>query len=314
MTLSKVKIDSVELIGLNFYKITLKPLSYGYSESFAFMIRRMLFSSVWGYAATEIKILNILHEYDTLVGVKEDILNIILNIKGIVFKLKNKKKKVILNIKKKGRCIIKASDILYNNDVRIINPNHIIANLSELGDLDIKIKVEEGKGYVPFRSNNYRDKLDLDGILLDVCFCPVISVSYVIEKTKTDLYNDLEIINFFIETNGCITAKKALEQSIGILLYQLSDFKVIKKEKSIKKKTKSYFGLNSALFIPISDIEFTIRGLKCINSMNIKYLGDLVKYTEDDLLKVPNLGKRTLIEIKNILISYELSLGSDIKN
>ncbi|ASS47053.1 DNA-directed RNA polymerase alpha subunit [Candidatus Nasuia deltocephalinicola] len=311
MSLLKIKVSSVKLISSNFCKIILKPILKNYASCLAPFLRCLVFTSVKGYAITEVKIYGVNNEFDDIPGVKEDVLNLILNLKGIIFKLK--KKKVILYLNKSGESVIKASDFHLNEWVNIINPNYIITYLAKGFSLNITIKVEKGIGFHPINNDNYDKKNDLNGVLLDVNYSPIIRVYY---KVKDFLKDEklLSIIHFFIETNGSISPKKAFCNSVNNFLFSLSNFILIYNNNLLKSKKKNKFISNKKLLTKISSINSDSTFLYYMKKINVVYLGDLIKLTKNKILKISKMNFSLLKNINIMLLKYNLRLNTKLKN
>ncbi|WP_259285947.1 hypothetical protein [Candidatus Nasuia deltocephalinicola] len=306
--MDKIYFDYIELISLNFYKVVFKPFICDalFVNVIANTIRHSLFANTYGYAVTEIKILSNVNEFGYIFGLKEDLTNLTLNIKSLVFKLK-KKKKVFLRILS-DKNVVKGRDIILNKYVDILNPNHIIANLNNNFNIDLILKVEKGKGYIPFNSDkNYKNTSSLkNSFLVDAYFCPILRVSYSINKVEDLFYNNIYKFIFFIETNGSISAKKALIKSIISFLNIFSNFKFLK-----KKNINNFFlfnNYNSYLSVSIIDSGLTFRTCKHLINLRILYINDLIKCNRLDILNIFYFSNKTLLEIINILKNYNLFL------
>jgi DNA-directed RNA polymerase subunit alpha len=223
--LLKPKAINVEQLGHNRAKVELEPFERGYGHTLGNAIRRVLLSSMVGYAATEVTIAGVVHEYSSIDGVQEDVVNILLNLKGVVFKLHNRDE-VTLSLRKDGEGVVTARDIQTPHDVEIINPDHVIATLSAGGKLDMQIKVEKGRGYVPGNLRRYADEAtkSIGRIVLDASFSPVKRVSYTVESARVEQRTDLDKLVLEIETNGAISAEEAVRASAKILVEQLAVF------------------------------------------------------------------------------------------
>ncbi len=305
----KIYFDYIELISLNFYKVVFKPFICDslFINVIANTIRHSLFVNTYGYAVTEIKIFNTNSEFGYIFGLKEDLLNLILNIKNLVFKLKKKKKTFLRLFSDKS--IVKGKHITLNKYTKILNPNHVIANLNNNFSIDLILKIEKGRGYIPFSSDKtYKSSASLkNGLLLDAYFCPILRVSYSINKIEDLFYNNIYKIIFFIETNGLISAKKALINSIISFLHIFSNFKILK-----KKNTNNFFlfnNYNSYLSVAIIDSGLTFRTCKHLIGSGILYINDLIKCTRLDIINIFFFSNKTLLEIINTLKKYNLFLS-----
>jgi DNA-directed RNA polymerase subunit alpha len=271
-----------------------------------------------GYSATEVTIAGVVHEYSSIDGVQEDVVNILLNLKGVVFKLHNRDE-VTLSLRKDGEGAVTAADIQTPHDVEIINPDHIIANLSHGGKLDMQIKVEKGRGYVPGSMRRFADEPTkaLGRIVLDASFSPVKRVSYTVESARVEQRTDLDKLVIEIETNGAITAEDAVRSSAKILVEQLAVFAQLEgSELSAFNEPAQRGGASSfdpILLRPVDELELTVRSANCLKAENIYYIGDLIQRTENELLKTPNLGRKSLNEIKEVLASRGLTLGMKLE-
>lgn len=317
--LLKPKAINVEQLGLNRAKVALEPFERGYGHTLGNAIRRVLLSSMVGYAATEVTIAGVLHEYSSIDGIKEDVVNILLNLKGVVFKLHNRDE-VTLSLRKDGEGIITAADIQTPHDVEIINPEHVIAHLSQGGKLDMQIKVEKGRGYVPGSMRRYADEStkSIGRIVLDASFSPVKRVSYIVESARVEQRTDLDKLVVEIETNGAISAEDAVRASAKILVEQLAVFAQLEGGELAAFDQPASRGVNASfdpiLLRPVDELELTVRSANCLKAENIYYIGDLIQRTENELLKTPNLGRKSLNEIKEVLASRGLTLGMKLEN
>ena len=317
-SLLKPKAINVEQIGANRAKVTLEPFERGYGHTLGNALRRVLLSSMPGYAATEVTIAGVLHEYSSIDGVQEDVVNILLNLKGVVFKLYNRDE-VTLSLRKDGEGVVTASDIQTPHDVEIINPEHVLANLSNGGKLDMQIKVEKGRGYVPGTIRRHADELtkSIGRIVLDASFSPVKRVSYTVESARVEQRTDLDKLLVEIETNGAISAEDAVRESARILVEQLSVFAQLEGGELAAFDAPAQRGgaqFDPILLRPVDELELTVRSANCLKAENIYYIGDLIQRTENELLKTPNLGRKSLNEIKEVLASRGLTLGMRHEN
>jgi DNA-directed RNA polymerase subunit alpha len=317
-TLLKPKTIQVEQLAPNKAKVTLEPFERGYGHTLGNALRRVLLSSMVGYSATEVTIAGVLHEYSSIDGVQEDVVNILLNLKGVVFKLHNRDE-VTLSLRKDGEGPVTASDIQTPHDVEIINPDHVIAHLSQGGKLDMQIKVEKGRGYVPGTMRRYADEptKSIGRIVLDASFSPVKRVSYTVESARVEQRTDLDKLLVEIETNGAITAEDAVRASAKILVEQLAVFAQLEGGELAAfdaPAPRSAQQFDPILLRPVDELELTVRSANCLKAENIYYIGDLIQRTETELLKTPNLGRKSLNEIKEVLASRGLTLGARLEN
>jgi len=316
--LLKPKAINVEPLGGNRAKVTLEPFERGYGHTLGNALRRVLLSSMVGYAPTEVTIAGVLHEYSAIDGVQEDVVHIMLNLKGVVFRLHNRDE-VTLVLRKEGEGPVTAGDIQTPHDVEIINPEHVIAHLSHGGKLDMQIKVEKGRGYVPGTMRRYGDEptKSIGRIVLDASFSPVARVSYTVESARVEQRTDLDKLVMEINTNGAITPEEAIRNSAKILVEQLMVFAQLEgevgagfNEPTPARNTQ----FDPILLRPVDELELTVRSANCLKAENIYYIGDLIQRTETELLKTPNLGRKSLNEIKEVLASRGLTLGARLEN
>ena len=315
--LLKPKAIQVEQLGHNKSKVTLEPFERGYGHTLGNALRRVLLSSMVGYAVTDVTIAGVLHEYSSIDGVQEDVVNILLNLKGVVFKLHNRDE-VTLSLRKDGEGQVTAADIQTPHDVEIINPEHVIANLSHGGKIDIQLKVEKGRGYVPGSMRRHADEVNksIGRIVLDASFSPVKRVSYSVENARVEQRTDLDRLVVEIETNGAITAEDAVRSSAKILVEQLAVFAQLEGNELAAfdaPAPRSTQQVDPILLRPVDELELTVRSANCLKAENIFYIGDLIQRTENELLKTPNLGRKSLNEIKEVLASRGLTLGMKLE-
>src|SRR4051812_10843870 len=309
----KPKIVNVEAVGPSHAKVTMEPFERGYGHTLGNALRRVLLSSMTGYAPTEVTIAGVLHEYSTIEGVQEDVVDILLNLKGVVLRMHNRDE-AILTLKKSGDGSVTAGDIEAGHDVEIINPEHVIAHLSPGGALELQIKVEKGRGYVPGNLRVIPDESKGIGrIILDASFSPVRRVSYAVESARVEQRTDLDKLIIDIETNGAIEPEEAIRYAARILVDQLSVFAALEGTAPVTEEKKSP-QVDPILLRPVDDLELTVRSANCLKAENIYYIGDLIQRTETELLKTPNLGRKSLNEIKEVLASRGLTLGMKLEN
>jgi len=309
----KPRIIDVQGISPFHAKVTMEPFERGYGHTLGNALRRTLLSSMPGYAATEVKISGVLHEYSTIDGVQEDVVDILLNLKGIVLRLHNRDE-AILTLKKSGEGVVTAADIDPMHDVEIINPEHVIAHLAAGGKLDVQIKVEKGRGYVAAVTRRGIDDVrSVGGLMLDASYGPVRRVSYAVESARVEQRTDLDKLIIDIETNGAIDPEEAVRYAARVLVEQLSVFADLKGTPALIEEKKAS-QIDPVLLRPVDDLELTVRSANCLKAENIFYIGDLIQRTENELLKTPNLGRKSLNEIKEVLASRGLTLGMKLEN
>jgi len=310
----KPRIVNVEVINPVRARVTLEPMERGFGFTLGNALRRVLLSSIPGYAITEVKIDGVVHEYSTLDGVQEDVVDILLNLKGVALKLHNKSE-TMLTLNKTSEGPVTAADFETNHDAEIINPNHLIAHLTTGGKLNLEVKVAMGRGYQPVparRKSNQEDKT-LGFIMVDASFSPINKVSYFVESARVEQRTDLDKLIMDVETNGVIDAEQAIRDAARILMGQLSVFANLESaltEVEVKQPPQ----VDPVLLRPVDDLELTVRSANCLKAENIYYIGDLIQRSENELLKAPNLGRKSLNEIKDVLASKGLTLGMRLEN
>ena len=311
--LLKPRIIDVQSLSPVHAKVVMEPFERGYGHTLGNALRRILLSSMPGYAATEVSIDGVLHEYSTIDGVQEDVVDILLNLKGVVFKLHNRDE-AVLQLSKEGEGIVRASDIVVSHDVEIINPDHVIAHLSAGGKLAMELKVEKDRGYVPGNLRNLGDGgKSIGKLVLDASFSPVRRVSYYVEAARVEQRTDLDKLIMEIETNGVIEPEEAIRNAARILMEQLSVFADLEGT-ALPIEHQKAVQVDPLLLRPVDDLELTVRSANCLKAENIYYIGDLIQRNENELLKTPNLGRKSLNEIKEVLAARGLTLGMKLEN
>ncbi|AFZ82985.1 DNA-directed RNA polymerase subunit alpha [Candidatus Kinetoplastidibacterium crithidiae] len=312
----KPRTIEVEPISSNRARVSMEPFERGYGHTLGNALRRILLSSMEGYAPTEVVISGVVHEYSTIPGVREDVVDILMNLKGVVFKLHGRSD-VNLTLVKEGVSEVLAKDISLPHDVEIINPEHLICNLTGNGKLEIHFKVERGRGYVP---GNVRalmeDKSNSIGrIVLDASYSPVRKVSYFVESARVEQRTDLDKLILDIETNGVVTPEESIRKAAAILMDQLSIFASLQGSQDPQElPSRNAPRIDPILLKPVDELELTVRSANCLKAENVYYIGDLIQRTENELLKTPNLGRKSLNEIKDVLASRGLTLGMKLDN
>ncbi|AEB48242.1 DNA-directed RNA polymerase subunit alpha [Aeromonas veronii B565] len=295
--------------------MTLEPLERGFGHTLGNALRRILLSSMPGCAVTEVEIDGVLHEYSSKEGVQEDILEILLNLKGIAVKLEGKDE-VTLSLTKSGTGPVTAGDITYGDEVEIVNPEHVICHLTGANaEISMRLKVQRGRGYVPAsaRVHNDDEERPIGRLLLDSAFSPIVRIAYNVEAARVEQRTDLDKLVIDMETNGTLDPEEAIRRSATILAEQLEAF-VDLRDVSVPEKKEEKPEFDPILLRPVDDLELTVRSANCLKAEAIHYIGDLVQRTEVELLKTPNLGKKSLTEIKDVLASRGLSLGMRLEN
>jgi len=304
----------VETISETQAKIIIEPLNRGFGHTLGNALRRVLLSSMSGCAVTEVEIEGVLHEYTTVEGVQEDVTDILLNLKGLAITM-HANNDATLTLKKSGPGEVLARDIVLDHDVEIANPDHVIANLTKAGELNMTMKIERGRGYRPVLAVATEDSDQAIGRLkLDASFSPVKRISYDVQSARVEQQTDLDKLIIEIETNGTINPEEAIREAARILRNQLSVFVDLEAEEAEIAAAKNEPEIDPILLRPVDDLELTVRSANCLKAESIYYIGDLVQRTEVELLKTPNLGKKSLTEIKDVLASRGLSLGMRLDN
>ena len=294
-------------------KVVIEPFERGYGHTLGNAMRRILLSSMPGTAIVEAEIDGVLHEYTSIEGVQEDVVEILLNLKKVAVCLHGRNS-AELSISKEGPGVITGADIILDHDVEIMNPDIVIANLSSSGSISMKLLVEKGRGYRPaIRGPVFEEEAGPIGRLqLDASFSPIHRVSYDVEATRVEQRTDLDKLIFDIETNGTIDPEEAIRHAGSILKDQLSVF--VDLETEVEAVEDEEDQIDPALLRPVDELELTVRSANCLKAEEVMYIGDLVQKTEVELLRTPNLGKKSLNEIKEVLASHGLSLGMELEN
>ena len=309
----KPNVISVDNVDLTHARVTLEPLERGFGYTLGNALRRILLSSISGAAVTEVRIENVLHEYSSIAGVQEDVIEVLLNLKNLAVRMHNRTE-TVLRVSKKGSGTMTAGDIQLDHDVEVVNPNHVIANLSEEGELSMEITVTTGRGYEVVDISNASEETREVGVLkLDASYSPIRRVSYSVENARVEQRTDLDKLVIDIETNGTIDPEDAVRRAATILHEQISVF-VQLEETARAAGDIAEEKVDPLLLRPVDDLELTVRSANCLKAENIYYIGDLIQRTEVELLKTPNLGKKSLTEIKDVLASRGLSLGVRMEN
>lgn len=294
-------------------RVTLEPLERGFGHTLGNTLRRILLSSMPGCAITEVQIDGVLHEYGTIEGVQEDVIDILLNLKGVAANLHNQDEAVI-TLSKEGPGPVTAGDFQLTQDIEIANPDHLICTLNEKGAIRLEAKVTRGRGYVPVDSlDDDEDNRPIGVLRLDATYSPMRRVAYSVESARVEQRTDLDKLVLDIETNGTIDPEEAIRRAATILQQQLAVFVDLESEGEPAAEEKED-EIDPILIRPVDDLELTVRSANCLKAENIYYIGDLIQRTEVELLKTPNLGKKSLTEIKDVLASRGLSLGMRLEN
>ena len=309
----KPRIVEVDRVSPLHAKVAMEPFERGYGHTLGNALRRILLSSMVGYAPTEVRIAGVVHEYSTIEGVQEDVVDILLNLKGIAFKLHNRAQ-ATLQLSKEGEGLVTAGDIQVGHDVEVLNPDHVIANLTKGGKLEMEIHVEAGRGYQPVTARKLAEETRTVGAIpVDASFSPVRKVAYAVESARVEQRTDLDRLVIDIETNGVVEPEEAVRTAARILVDQLSVFAQLEGTEAGGESPRAP-QVDPTLLRPVDDLELTVRSANCLKAENIYYIGDLIQRTETELLKTPNLGRKSLNEIKEVLASRGLSLGMKLEN
>lgn len=294
-------------------KVTIEPFERGFGHTLGNALRRVLLSSMPGAAITEVEIDGVLHEYTSVEGVQEDVVDILLNLKQVAVRL-NTRDSAELRLHKRGPGPVTAADIQLDHDVEIINPSLVIANLTKAGELSMTLKIERGRGYRPaVQAGAQEGSTGIGRLQLDASFSPIRRVTYTVESARVEQRTNLDKLILDIETNGTIDPEEAIRRAGSILKDQLSVFVDLQgQEEGASKAAEELY--DPILLRPVDELELTVRSANCLKAENIHYIGDLVQRTEVELLRTPNLGKKSLTEIKDVLGSRGLALGMKLEN
>jgi len=315
--LLKPRLVHVDNLTPNNSRIVIESLERGFGHTLGNALRRVMLSSIHGCAVTDVEIDGVLHEYTTIDGVQEDVIDILLNLKSLAVKLHGIEE-AVLKLSKSGAGTVTAADIEGQHNVEIVNPELIIANLTQAGELNMQIRVKRGLGYEPASVRKEQASSLVGALQVDSSFSPVEKVAYHVENTRVEHRTNLDRLIFDVETNGTIDPEEMIKTAATILHQQLSvfvDFEQINtggKEKGTDGEDKPKF--DPIYLRPVDDLELTVRSANCLKAENIHYIGDLIQRTEVELLKTPNLGKKSLTEIKDVLALKALTLGMRLEN
>lgn len=312
--LLKPRLVDVKQVGANTAKIYIEPLDRGFGHTLGNALRRVLLSSMTGCAVVEAEFDGVLHEYTTIEGVQEDVTEILLNLKGIAIRM-HSRTDATLRLSKKGPGTVTAEDIQLDHDLEVVNPDHVIAHLTKEGELSMNIHVAVGRGYQPAATRASEEEGDrpIGKLLVDASFSPIRRVAYVVEAARVEQRTDLDRLILEVETNGTVDAEEAVRNAAKILRDQLAPFVDLagSEEEAVEPQGVE---MDPILLRPVDDLELTVRSANCLKAESIYYVGDLIQRTEVELLKTPNLGKKSLTEIKDVLASRGLSLGMRLDN
>ena len=305
----KPRVVKVQPVAPRQARVVIEPFERGFGHTLGNALRRVLLSSMPGAAITEVEIEGVLHEYTSIEGVQEDVVDILLNLKAVAIKM-HTREVAELRLHKKGPGPVTAGDIQVDHDIEVVNPDLVIANLTKAGELTMQIKIEKGRGYRPAlqRAAFEESSRPIGRLQLDASFSPVRRVTYSVDAARVEQRTDLDKLVIDIETNGTIDAEEAIRRAGAILKDQLSVFVDLQGEdEAVSKIAEMQF--DPLLLRPVDELELTVRSANCLKAENIHYIGDLVQRTEVELLRTPNLGKKSLTEIKEVLQGHGLMLG-----
>ena len=295
-------------------KVALEPLERGFGHTLGNALRRILLSSIEGSAIVEVSIEGVEHEYSTLAGVQEDVLEILMNLKSVALRMHTNEEATI-TLSKSGSCVVTAGDIDAGHDIEIVNPDLVIANLNKDGKLEMTLKVAKGRGYVPATSQTTESaETSMVGSLrLDASFSPIRRVAYNVESARVEQSTNLDMLIIDLQTNGTVDPEEAIRTAATILQNQLSSFVNLQSMEDAAEEDEEA-DIDPILLHPVDELELTVRSANCLKAENLYYIGDLIQCTEVELLRTPNLGKKSLTEIKDVLASHGLSLGLKLDN
>lgn len=294
-------------------KIVLEPLERGFGHTLGNALRRILLSSMTGCAIVEVEIDGVEHEYSTIEGIQEDVMEILLNLKGVAVVMEGRDETTV-TLNAKGPCVVTAADIECDSHLEVINPEHVIATISGKTSLNMQLRVLRGRGYQPSDSRATDDESRTIGRLqLDASFSPIFKVSYSVDNARVENRTDLDKLILELETNGTIDPEESIRRAATILQQQMAVFVDLQGETAAEPEEKEE-EIDPILLRPVDDLELTVRSANCLKAESIYYIGDLIQRTEVELLKTPNLGKKSLTEIKDVLASRGLSLGMRLEN
>ena len=306
------QIDVKELAD-NHARVILEPLERGFGHTLGNALRRILLSSIPGCAITEAQIKGVLHEYTSIEGVQEDVVEILLNLKGVAITM-HERDEATLTLNKKGPGVVTAGDIQLDHDVEVVNPEHVIANLTKGGELEMTLKVNKGRGYEPATMRQDADEnREIGHMLLDASYSPIQQVAYSVDNARVEQRTNMDKLIIDLETNGTVDPEEAIRMAATVLQQQLAVFVDFEAQETVEPEQKTA-EVDPILVRPVDDLELTVRSANCLKAENIYYIGDLIQRTEVELLKTPNLGKKSLTEIKDVLASHGLSMGTRLEN
>jgi len=310
-----IKPNKLDVVSSNQFKsvIVAEPLERGYGLTLGNALRRVLLSSLQGAAVTAVQIDGVLHEFSSITGVREDVTDIVLNVKEIALRMEGEGPKRMV-VRKEGPGVVTAADIQTVGDVEILNPEHQICTLDEGAEIRMELTVNTGKGYAPAERNRAEDA-PIGLIPVDSLFSPVRKVSYKIDKTREGQVLDYDKLTLTVETDGSVTPDDAVAYAARIMQDQLSIFVNFEEpQKEEVQEEVQELAFNPALLKKVDELELSVRSANCLKNDNIVYIGDLIQKTEAEMLRTPNFGRKSLNEIKEVLSGMGLHLGMDVED
>ena len=293
--------------------VVLEPLERGFGHTLGNALRRILLSSMSGCAIVEVEIEGVEHEYSAIEGVQEDVMEILLNLKGVAAIMEGRDETTV-TLSAKGPGVVTAGDITVDSHVEIVNPEHVIATISGKTSLNMQLRIERGRGYQPSNTRiSDEENRTIGRLQLDASFSPIHKVSYSVDNARVENRTDLDKLILELETNGTIDPEESIRRAATILQQQMAVFVNLEGETAAEPEEKEE-EIDPILLRPVDDLELTVRSANCLKAESIYYIGDLIQRTEVELLKTPNLGKKSLTEIKDVLASRGLSLGMRLEN
>ena len=294
-------------------KVVLEPLERGFGHTLGNALRRILLSSMTGCAIVEVEIDGVEHEYSTIEGIQEDVMEILLNLKGVAVVMEGRDETTV-TLNAQGPGVVTAGDIECDSHLEVVNPDHVIATIAGKTSLNMQLRVVRGRGYQPSDSHvNDEDNRTIGRLQLDASFSPIFKVSYSVDNARVENRTDLDKLILELETNGTIDPEESIRRAATILQQQMAVFVDLQGETMAEPEEKEE-EIDPILLRPVDDLELTVRSANCLKAESIYYIGDLIQRTEVELLKTPNLGKKSLTEIKDVLASRGLSLGMRLEN
>ncbi|MBT5558771.1 MAG: DNA-directed RNA polymerase subunit alpha [Proteobacteria bacterium] len=293
-------------------RVTIEPLERGFGYTLGHAMRRILLSSMPGSKITDVRIDGVLHEYSTIEGVQEDVIDILMNLKSVSL-LKHSTETVVLKLYKEGPGVVTAADIQLDHEIEVVNPEQVICNLSKEGKISAELTIRNGRGYETVDQRKQTDEDKQIGMMqLDVSYSPVLRVSYSVDNARVEQRTDLDNLTLNLETDGSIEPEDAVRRAATILHQQIAVF-VNLEETEAEEEEDLGPEIDPVLLRPVDELELTVRSANCLKAESIYYIGDLVQRSEVELLKTPNLGKKSLTEIKDVLAQRGLSLGMQLE-